>query len=52
MRDVPAKYLLLRCPWLHAAQAGGAAAAASGQLEDLAGFVHMNMIDDLLSGSE
>ncbi|WIA30517.1 hypothetical protein OEZ86_000601 [Tetradesmus obliquus] len=33
-------------------KAGGAAAAAAGQLEDLAGFVHMNMIDDLLSGSE
>jgi hypothetical protein len=30
----------------------GGAAAAAGPLEDLDGFVHMNMIDDLLSGSE
>jgi hypothetical protein len=28
------------------------AAVAVGPVEDLAGFVHMHMIDDLLSGAE
>jgi hypothetical protein len=37
---------------LHCAPCLQGAAAAAGLPEDLDGFVHMNMIDDLLSGSE